>query len=80
MLAVAGRRLNLALALHYLDTAIAIACRHGLGSGWRALPIHEWQERAQGVPTALGLARDGEKPGLLDSDIAGPAHMLGTFA
>ena len=41
VLGVAGRRLNLALALHYLDTAIAIACRHGLGSGWRALPIHD---------------------------------------
>ncbi|WP_165604068.1 hypothetical protein [Saliniramus fredricksonii] len=77
VLGVAGRRLNLALALHYLDTAIAIACRHGLGSGWRALPIHEWYARAQGVRAALGLARDGETPGLRSSDIADPAHMLG---
>lgn len=77
VLGVAGRRLNLALALHYLDTAIAIAHRHGLGSGWRALPMHEWQERAKGVRVALGLARDGETPGLRSSDIAGPAHMLG---
>ncbi len=77
VLGVAGRRLNLALALHYLDTAIAIARRHGLGSGWRALPIHEWQERAQGVRAALGLARDSEAPGPRSSDIAGTAHMLG---
>jgi len=77
VLGAAGRRLNLALALHYLDTASAIARRHGPGSGWRALPIHEWQERAKGVRVALGLARDGETPGLRSSDIADPAHMLG---
>jgi hypothetical protein len=33
---LADRRMSLGLALHYLDTAIDIAGRHGLDLGWRA--------------------------------------------
>lgn len=40
-----GRRVSLGLALHYLETAIDIAGRHGLDSGWRALPLQQWDRQ-----------------------------------
>lgn len=53
-----GRKLSVALAAHYLTTAIEMADRQGLYRGRHALPVEEWQERLSrlGVQVGTGAA------------------------
>lgn len=50
-----GRALSMALAAHYLRSAVEVASLHGLSKGWRALPVADWQERLAALERHLGL-------------------------
>ncbi len=54
-LAQANQRLGRSLAVHYLETAIATARRHGLDADDRDLPLHKWQDQAAHLRKSLGL-------------------------
>lgn len=50
---LAGRRMSLGLALHYLEAAIDISGSHGLDSGWRALPVQQWDQQVARLKAKL---------------------------
>ncbi len=58
-----GEKISVALAAHYLRSAVALVDRYDLDQGHRALPIENWRRHLDRLLGELGLSGPGSSPG-----------------